>query len=169
MPVQGHSRKCIAPLSVASPPPVNLTEAAGGRKPASQNGTRPGRARRGKPSGALKCLPDDYSGTGQNCLTTGLASLECCRDKLEGHTMTKLASALLGWLAVLVAAVSTWFGTVVVAIIVFCWLQLSWWQEFLVCIGLVVVWHWGGYFLSCLLLSASNNTGKRAEKRKADE
>jgi hypothetical protein len=64
---------------------------------------------------------------------------------------------VVGCLAVVVAAATTFVGTLIAYFVLRLFLSewLGWGLEILLAVGFFLVWYWGGYFLSSLLLLAT--------------
>ena len=74
-----------------------------------------------------------------------------------GQSTRRLLGNFLGFLAVLFAAVSTPIATLVVCIIVLAIWGFSWLKGILVLFVFFVVWKWGVFFLSILLMGLSQS------------
>jgi hypothetical protein len=64
-------------------------------------------------------------------------------------------------LATVVAAATTLVGTAIAYILFLVLLKVNvpWWGDFLIAMGFIVVWYWGGFFLSQFLASLSLRFG----------
>ncbi len=62
--------------------------------------------------------------------------------------MRRLAGETLGWIGVVVAAVSTAPGTGVACAFFVWWTDMTWERSFLLGIPFCFAWYWGGYFAS---------------------